>query len=776
MLQPAQKNKQEQDALFALLQGKELTPEQKIIIDAMGGVNIGQKKTSATGAKSSTPAPTNVKKELSWRSYIRSYSGPIVYSGQPFVYNGKTRIVPRGCIFLPEFGGEKAQLVIARNGEAVDINSIPMANSDQTPNKAKKGLSSATQMLNRAQKPSQEENKSFEIRKGLGQAVGGAYRGTKALGAGLLGTLATGSTLPLLAGALGGLGIAAGGIMKGIGNVTGITPAVGKAMGGLKSMVGMGGPTKAERASPLTNGQFINFQEKLFGYVDKEIDRDKRRLERMKRQSEYDEETADESRKGPRPGEPVRDGAPEKKPMSGLMKGLMVLGGIGALVAAITAIVAYKDELLKIWDEYGTALKAGAAIITGLAITGVVKNLLDNLGGGGGGGGGKPPRGGGKPPPGAPVKTNRFTVDKDGTFRSLKTGKELKGEALTSSKAKHEKNLLAGKAKGGIKGIITKSIGKRLAGVIGKSIPLVGFALGGFDSIRRLIERDYVGSAVAASSAAASTIPFAGTSIAIAGAVTNMIRDVYKEVYGVYPENDDPAGVVGRMEEIANEAWAALSLPIKNTKPVNIKEALLALQLTIQDNTGTGKFYDGGLMKEAEDTARKALTDGGISNEEINSIIGSTKKKAMDPESNNEINEMLKTLQASHTDDTDDDTYDDTYDDDDDDTSISAHPAAASPVVSHPTLRSSSPASPSLGEPTRDNSALLPDSATTTIDANVSQAVDHAIITLPVKVLEGPPIIMPPAATNTPTPTQIQTRPNDSSINSAERNINLPTF
>jgi hypothetical protein len=343
-----------------------------------------------------TVGGVNLRQEPSWKTYINNYKGPIAYSGQPFVYKGKTRIVPRGALYLPEYDDEPATLVLARNGEAIDINSIPMADSDQTSNKAKKGLSSATQMLNRAQKTGyQEENKSFEIKKGLGQAIGneglyggvkraagGAYSGVKAVGAGLLGTLTTGSLLPLLAGglygakkviggALGGLGIAAGGIMKGIGNVTGITPAVGKAWGGLKSMVGMGGPTKAERAGPLTNGQFINFEAKLFGYIDKEIDRDKRRLERMKRQSEYDEEAADESRGGERPGTPVRDGGPEKKPTSGLMTGLMVLGGIVTLVAAITAIVAYKDELLKIWDEYGTALKVGAGIITGLGIAGV---------------------------------------------------------------------------------------------------------------------------------------------------------------------------------------------------------------------------------------------------------------------------------------------------------------------------------------------------------------------------------------------------------------------
>ena len=788
MVQSAEKNKQEQDALFALLQGKELTPEQKIIIDAMGGVNIGQKKTSATGAKSSTR-----KKELSWRSYIRSYSGPpIVYSGQPFVYNGKTRIVPRGALYLPKNDDEPAMLVLARNGEAIDINSIPMANSDQTPNKAKKSLSSATQMLDRAQKTGyQEQNKSFEIKKGLGQivgneglyggvkrAAGGAYGGVKAVGAGLLGTLATGSLLPLLAGglygakkviggALGGLGIAAGGIMKGIGNVTGITPAIGKAWGGLKSKVGMGGPTKAERAGPLTNGQFINFEAKLFGYIDKEVNRDKRRLERMKRQSEYDEEAADESRGGERPGTPVRDGGPEKKPMSGLMKGLLVLGGIVALAAAITAIVVYKDELLKIWDEFGTALKVGAAIITGLAI----KNFLNNLGGGGGGGGGyKNPKSGTGP-------------DKTGLNRARHAaGTVIDGKKVGGQFMKVEK--------GAIKGIITKSIGKRIAGVAAGSIPVVGFALGGFDSISRLIAGDYVGAGISAGSAGASFIPIAGTAIAVAGAVTNMIRDVYNEVYGVYPEDDDPADVTDRMTEIANMAWDELN--IKMTKPGSTEllreyatKGTPTLRRSAIMRQLPGKLAGEGYKKEEIaailDSISITKREGGNVNAVTSeladtiaanalAILGKNKEEADGPdetEADREDAEQGKAMRSNSR------AADRDRDDAAQGEEMRSKSRRAGNVDNGVTVATTKQGE-SVVEASRQPQASASNQASaSTIPPRVSEAAEKAIITLPVKVLEGPPMVMPSREPGQGSaPGMIQTRPNDSTLKSAYNNLN----
>ena len=687
------------------------------------------------------------RKEPSWKTYINKYEGTIVYSGQPFVYKGKTRIVPRGALYLPEYDDMPAVLVLARNGEAIDINSIPMADSDQTPNKAKKSLRSATQMLDRAQKTGyQDENKPS----GLKLATDGVFGGVKALGAGLLGTLATGSTLPLLAGglygakkviggALGGLG----GIMKGIGNVTGITPAVGKAWGGLKSKVGMGGPTKAERAGPLTNDQFINFEEKLFGYVDKEIDRDKRRLERMKRQSEYDEEAADESRGGERPGTPVRDGGSEKKPMSGLMKGLMVLGGIVALGAAITAIVVYKDELLKIWDEYGLALKAGAAIITGLAIAGSGASLLDMLPGGG-----KK-----KPPVGGAGGSNPPEMDKNGKpvrERHPKGAKNAAGKSIGGQFKSVEK--------GAVKDIIKSSIAKRAGKVIGKSIPLIGFALGAYDTVSRLIQKDHVGAAIAASSAAASFIPVVGTAVSFAGAAANMIRDVYNDVYGVYPEKDDSGEVKERMEEIAQDTWAALG----------VKPGIKGVPALVLEYGKALKSGNSQQKKRAGAALRTKLAGEKYSDEEIKAILGDAGAAAR---GKGNVDDLAASLAASKVEsDADASSTDSTSSDSTGDGGKERAVADSATVAAPPPGDSvvdtqSQQGQPEVGAPPK------PDSAT--IDAKVSASADKAVITLPAKVLEGPPIIMPsPETGQGSSPGEIQTRPNDRTLNSASSNLN----
>ena len=729
---------------------------------------MAQRYTTVGGVK--------IRQEPAWKTYIDNYQGPIVYSGQPFVYKGKTRIVPRGALYLPEYDDEPAVLVLARNGEAIDINSIPMANSDQTPNKAKKSLNSATQMLDRAQKPGyQEQNKSFEIKKGLGQAIGneglyggvkraagGAYSGVKAVGAGLLGTLTTGSLLPLLAGglygakkviggALGGLGIAAGGIMKGIGNVTGITPAVGKAWGGLKSMVGMGGPTKAERAGPLTNGQFIDFEAKLFGYIDKEIDRDKRRLERMKRQSEYDEEAADESRGGERPGTPVRDGGSEKKPMSGLMKGLMVLGGIVTLVAAITAIVAYKDELLKIWDEYGTALKVAAGIITGLGIADAGASLLDMLPGGGGGPGRNPPPP--PPPPGAPVRRN-FTVDKDGKFFDRNGNEMRKGAALDTAKATHAQDLA--KIKGGTKfakaGALVKKFLKPFDPIV-KKLPFIGAVL--------------------------ETVMSAGT-----------LYDAYED----YEEEIKQAGGDKNKEKAAEEklgtlvfrevgmqvgtaggaALGSLAVPILGS----IAGAIIGADVGVEIGQAAAQsYFKGGDFLEIL---------GGLLKEKYKANIADQEKMAADQEKKGT---QIRTRSGSE--------------------SIAAYKAYAAgggkmsqnefsqqftkgkidekgaPVADSATVAAPPPGDSVAAPPPGDYAGDYVVDNSQQAQPNdiwnaqhrfvkmVGAAADKAIITLPAKVLEGPPMVMPsPETGQGSAPGEIQTRPNDRTLNSASSNLN----
>ena len=522
----------------------------------------------------------------------------------------------------------------------------------------------------------------------------------------------------------------------------------------------MGGPTKAERAGPLTNGQFIDFEAKLFGYIDKEIDRDKRRLERMKRQSEYDKEAADESRGGDRPGTPVRDGGSEKKPMSGLMKGLLVLGGIIALGAVITAIIAYKDELLKIWDEFGTALKVGAGIITGLGIAGVVKDLFGGGGGGGGPGRNPPPP---PPPPGAPVRRN-FTVDKDGKFFDRNGNEMRKGAALDTAKATHAQDLA--KIKGGTKfakaGALVKKFLKPFDPIV-KKLPFIGAVLETVMSAGTLYDayEDYE------------------EEIKQAGGDKNKEKAAEEELGTlVFREVGMQVGTAG------GAALGSLAVPILGS----IAGAIIGADVGVEIGQAAAQsYFKGGDFLEIL---------GGLLKEKYKANIADQEKMAADQEKKGT---QIRTRSGSE--------------------SIAAYKAYAAgggkmsqnefsqqftkgkiDKKGAPVADSATVAAPPPGDSVVDTQSQQgqpevgaqsqqgqPEVGAQSQQAQpndiwnaqhrfvtlVGAAADKAIITLPAKVLEGPPMVMPsPEAGQGSAPGEIQTRPNDRTLNSASSNLN----
>jgi putative chitinase len=83
-----------------------------------------------------------------------------------------------------------------------------------------------------------------------------------------------------------------------------------------------------------------------------------------------------------------------------------------------------------------------------------------------------------------------------------------------------------------IKKVAIKAIAKNLAKAGVKSIPLLGAAIGvGFAAVK-LFQGDYVGAGVEAASGVGSAIT------AIPAAIYSTIREVYKELYGEWPEGD----------------------------------------------------------------------------------------------------------------------------------------------------------------------------------------------------------------------------------------------
>jgi hypothetical protein len=85
-----------------------------------------------------------------------------------------------------------------------------------------------------------------------------------------------------------------------------------------------------------------------------------------------------------------------------------------------------------------------------------------------------------------------------------------------------------------IKRTAVKTLGKTIGKGVLKSIPILGAAIGSGFAIGRLIDGDVVGAGIEAASGLGSAL----TSIPLT--ITNAARDVYKEVYGDFPDPTNP--------------------------------------------------------------------------------------------------------------------------------------------------------------------------------------------------------------------------------------------
>ncbi len=136
--------------------------------------------------------------------------------------------------------------------------------------------------------------------------------------------------------------------------------------------------------------------------------------------------------------------------------------------------------------------------------------------------------------------------------KTLKTGyegaKNIGGKLLekvglkTAAPVAAEAGKTAAKTatKEGIKSKIAKVIAKKapkaLMGTIGKSIPVLGAAVGIGMALNRLVKGDMVGAGLEAVSGLGSA------ATAIPATVASLVRDVYTESYGIEPENDPMRG------------------------------------------------------------------------------------------------------------------------------------------------------------------------------------------------------------------------------------------
>jgi hypothetical protein len=106
-----------------------------------------------------------------------------------------------------------------------------------------------------------------------------------------------------------------------------------------------------------------------------------------------------------------------------------------------------------------------------------------------------------------------------------------------------------------VEAAVKKTVVKKGLGSVLKKIPLLGAGVGLLFGVNRAIAGDMTGAAIEAASGLSGTLPGAGTVASIGLDITNAARDVYKELYDVYPysEKDDPTLRQQRLDAIYDE-------------------------------------------------------------------------------------------------------------------------------------------------------------------------------------------------------------------------------
>ena len=297
--------------------------------------------------------------------------------------------------------------------------------------------------------------------------------------------------------------------------------------------------------------------------------------ERMRRSIRDAEEKKLESDPTPdTPGAPVKEGDDKK---SGMNKLLM----FGAIAGLLGLAYTFKDEIAKVLEPITNMLGITNPlnesdkedydfdIMDALGVTA----LMGMLGISAIPGKGVPPKASGAP--GTPEKPNAGSnVRPRHPAGTVINGKKVGGQFM-----KVEKETITG--------IIKKSVGK----VAGKIVPGLGLALGLYDAYSRAKEGDFVGAALAAGGGGAALIPGIGTGVAIAAAATNIARDVYKEAYGVFPEEDESGEKAKRskdiMDEIIKEMTGIPYTPMTDAQKKTV-EPLLAAYKDVASNPSPG--------------------------------------------------------------------------------------------------------------------------------------------------------------------------------------------
>lgn len=152
-----------------------------------------------------------------------------------------------------------------------------------------------------------------------------------------------------------------------------------------------------------------------------------------------------------------------------------------------------------------------------------------------------------------------------------KDGKKADADKKTAGKTAVKEAVEKSASKGGVKSLL-------------KKIPLVGLGFGLMFGAARAMEGDNAGAAAELASGAVGAIPGVGAPISAAADIGLFARDVYKDLYGVFPEDDDPQSREERKKEIIQE----IEERIKKFSPSSGETNLGATDALSQGIEGTG--------------------------------------------------------------------------------------------------------------------------------------------------------------------------------------------
>ena len=126
------------------------------------------------------------------------------------------------------------------------------------------------------------------------------------------------------------------------------------------------------------------------------------------------------------------------------------------------------------------------------------------------------------------------------------------------------KDVAKGAAKPTLSAVVKKVVGGAIGKAVAKAIPGIGLVAGVFAGAMRALDGDFKGATAEVALGAAGLIPGGGTAANIVGNIALLARDIYKEYYGQFPEDDPDAKT--KLQEIVNMIQGEISGNVTDTK------------------------------------------------------------------------------------------------------------------------------------------------------------------------------------------------------------------